>query len=150
MLRLLIILMIMACLPIKAEEIGIVVDINDSEISAKYDEETQLFIFRGIPFAKPPIGELRWKSPVSIEPPKAIDARIFKPACMQDTYSTEWYHDVIESFDQDTSMFEHVESVSEDCLYLNIWTTSIDSSKKKPVMVWIYGGNDVGLSLIHI
>ena len=144
MLRLLIILMIMACLPIKAKEIGIVVDINDSEISAKYDEETQLFIFRGIPFAKPPIGELRWKSPVSIEPPKAIDARIFKPACMQDTYSTEWYHDVIESFDQDTSMFEHVKSVSEDCLYLNIWTTSIDSSKKKPVMVWIYGGNDVG------
>jgi para-nitrobenzyl esterase len=134
----------MICLPIKAEEIEIAVDINDSAVSAKYDAETELFIFRGIPFAKPPVGELRWKSPVPIEPPKAIDARSFKSACMQDTYNTEWYHDVIESFGQDKSMFKHVESVSEDCLYLNIWTASIDSSEKKPVMVWIYGGNDVG------
>ena len=117
---------------------------DDSNFLANYDDEKELFIFRGIPFAEPPVGELRWQSPIPAKQSQVVDARTFKPACMQDTYTTEWYHDVIESFDQDKSMFQHVESVSEDCLYLNIWTQSIDSSEKKPVMVWIYGGNDVG------
>jgi len=131
-------------LPLQSEEVEIQINANDSSFLANYDDEKELFIFRGIPFAEPPVGELRWKSPIPVKQSQVVDARTFKPACMQDTYTTEWYHDVIESFDQDKSMFQHVESVSEDCLYLNIWTQSIDSSEKKPVMVWIYGGNDVG------
>tara|TARA_B100001250_G_scaffold254156_1_gene218675 strand:- start:6119 stop:7636 length:1518 start_codon:yes stop_codon:yes gene_type:complete len=131
-------------LPLQSEEVEIQINANDSSFLANYDDEKELFIFRGIPFAKPPVGELRWQSPIPVKQSQVVDARTFKPACMQDTYTTEWYHDVIESFDQDKSMFQHVESVSEDCLYLNIWTQSIDSSEKKPVMVWIYGGNDVG------
>ena len=131
-------------LPLQSEEVEIQINANDSSFLANYDDEKELFIFRGIPFAEPPVGELRWQSPIPIKQSQVVDARTFKPACMQDTYTTEWYHDVIESFDQDKSMFQHVASVSEDCLYLNIWTQSIDSSEKKPVMVWIYGGNDVG------
>ena len=131
-------------LPLQSEEVEIQINANDSSFLANYDDEKELFIFRGIPFAEPPVGELRWQSPIPVKQSQVVDARTFKPACMQDTYTTEWYHDVIESFDQDKSMFQHVESVSEDCLYLNIWTQSIDSSGKKPVMVWIYGGNDVG------
>ena len=131
-------------LPLQSEEVEIQINANDSSFLANYDDEKELFIFRGIPFAEPPVGELRWQSPIPVKQSQVVDARTFKPACMQDTYTTEWYHDVIESFDQDKSMFQHVASVSEDCLYLNIWTQSIDSSEKKPVMVWIYGGNDVG------
>ena len=131
-------------LPLQSEEVEIQINANDSSFLANYDDEKELFIFRGIPFAEPPVGELRWQSPIPVKQSQVVDARTFKPACMQDTYTTEWYHDVIESFDQDKSMFQHVELVSEDCLYLNIWTQSIDSSEKKPVMVWIYGGNDVG------
>ena len=131
-------------LPLQSEEVEIQMSADDSNFLANYDDEKELFIFRGIPFAEPPVGELRWQSPIPAKQSQVVDARTFKPACMQDTYTTEWYHDVIESFDQDKSMFQHVESVSEDCLYLNIWTQSIDSSEKKPVMVWIYGGNDVG------
>ena len=131
-------------LPLQSEEVEIQMSADDSNFLAHYDDEKELFIFRGIPFAEPPVGELRWQSPIPAKQSQVVDARTFKPACMQDTYTTEWYHDVIESFDQDKSMFQHVESVSEDCLYLNIWTQSIDSSEKKPVMVWIYGGNDVG------
>ena len=130
-------------LPLQSEEVEIQMSADDSNFLAHYDDEKELFIFRGIPFAEPPVGELRWQSPIPAKQSQVVDARTFKPACMQDTYTTEWYHDVIESFDQDKSMFQHVESVSEDCLYLNIWTQSIDSSEKKPVMVWIYGGNDV-------
>ena len=139
-----IILLLLIALPLQSEEVEIQMSADDSNFLANYDDEKELFIFRGIPFAEPPIGELRWQSPIPAKQSQVVDARTFKPACMQDTYTTEWYHDVIESFDQDKSMFQHVESVSEDCLYLNIWTQSIDSSEKKPVMVWIYGGNDVG------
>ena len=139
-----IILLLLIALPLQSEEVEIQMSTDDSNFLANYDDEKELFIFRGIPFAEPPVGELRWQSPIPAKQSQVIDARTFKPACMQDTYTTEWYHDVIESFDQDKSMFQHVESVSEDCLYLNIWTQSIDSSEKKPVMVWIYGGNDVG------
>ena len=139
-----IILLLLIALPLQSEEVEIQMSADDSNFLANYDDEKELFIFRGIPFAEPPVGELRWQSPIPAKQSQVVDARTFKPACMQDTYTTEWYHDVIESFDQDKSMFQHVESVSEDCLYLNIWTQSIDSSEKKPVMVWIYGGNDVG------
>ena len=142
--RSLLILLLLIALPLQSEEVEIQMSTDDSNFLANYDDEKELFIFRGVPFAEPPVGELRWQSPIPAKQSQVVDARTFKPACMQDTYTTEWYHDVIESFDQDKSMFQHVESVSEDCLYLNIWTQSIDSSEKKPVMVWIYGGNDVG------
>ena len=110
-----------------------------------YDTENNQFIFRGIPYAKPPIGELRWKSPVPLsKDPKVINAQSFKPACMQDEYTTVWYQDVAELFGNPRTVFQHVDAVSEDCLYLNIWTNSLDQTSKKPVMVWVHGGADTG------
>ena len=129
-------------LPLQSKEVEITINANNAEMLANYDDESGLFIFRGVPYAKPPVGKLRWKSPQPVEEKSQIDARSFKPACMQDTYTTDWYHDVIDSFGQDKSLFEHVKEVSEDCLYLNIWTPSVDKKKKKPVMVWVHGGAD--------
>ena len=99
------ILLLIMTLPLGAEEIEIQLNANGSEILANYDEENELLIFRGIPYAEPPVGNLRWKSPVPIELKSQIDARSFKPACMQDTYITDWYHDVIDSFNEDKSLF---------------------------------------------
>ena len=121
------------------------VEIGKTKYIGIYDTENNQFIFRGIPYAKPPIGELRWKSPVPLSTdPKIINAQSFKPACMQDQYTTVWYQDVAELFGNPRKVFQHVDAVSEDCLYLNIRTNSLDQTSKKPVMVWVHGGADTG------
>ena len=72
------------------------VQIVNTKYIGIYDTENNQFIFRGIPYAKPPIGELRWKSPVPLsKDPKVINAQSFKPACMQDEYTTVWYQDCL-------------------------------------------------------
>src|SRR5512143_4096437 len=83
--------------------------------------------FKGIPFAAPPVGDLRWKSP---RPAKAWTgirkADTYAPGCVQDPGMLK--------------MMGTSASVSEDCLYLNVWTAAKNSKEKRPVMVWIHGG----------
>ena len=137
--------LILFLIPVKAtlSEVKVSINLHNSQIEGVFDSDYELYIFRGIPYAKPPIGDLRWQSPVSLSPdPEVINAQSFKPACMQDEYTTVWYQDVAELFDNPRSVFQHVDEVSEDCLYLNIWTNSLDQTSKKPVMVWVHGGAD--------
>ncbi|MEO8336045.1 MAG: carboxylesterase family protein [bacterium] len=86
-----------------------------------------VLVFRGVPFAAPPVGELRWRPPAPLAHWSGTHAadRLGKN-CVQD----QIYSD-IDPF---------AAGVSEDCLYLNVWTTDLDATAKKPVMVWIYGG----------
>jgi para-nitrobenzyl esterase len=88
--------------------------------------ESGLRIYKGVPFASPPIGELRWRPPVPIAPwtgTRKADA--FAPACMQVGVSMPG---------------ETPPAISEDCLYLNIWTPAKNAQERLPVIVWIYGG----------
>src|SRR5258708_860630 len=84
--------------------------------------------FLGIPYAKPPIGDLRWKAP---EKPAAwttvLDASHYGKRCAQNANAT----------------LQTVASADEDCLYLNVWTPN-PSASKLPVMVWFHGGGNTG------
>ena len=99
--------------------------------------------FLGIPFAEPPVNELRWERPVPIQGSLGeVDATQFMPACMQTGSGLAWYHGMMSRVGVDPSLMEGPE-YSEDCLYLNVWTTG-DQSEPKPVLVFIHGGSNTG------
>lgn len=100
----------------------------------------QVAAFKGIPFAAPPIGELRWQAPQPHRPRAGRQPALgFADACNQDSYNTDWYRRVGAAFGADPAHFQ-VPPVSEDCLYLNVWTPTRDPGARLPVMVWLYGG----------
>lgn len=93
-------------------------------------------LFMGIPFARPPVGELRWKPPVAAEPWNGVyHADHFKPIAPQgipsdpNPYYKEFYADPA-----------YQREMSEDCLYLNIWAPDNAQGKKLPVAFYIHGG----------
>jgi para-nitrobenzyl esterase len=83
--------------------------------------------FKGIPFAAPPVGQLRWQKPQPVVAWKGVrDAKAYAPACVQDP--------------QMLAFIGAPPGVSEDCLYLNVWTPAKSARDRLPVMVWVYGG----------
>jgi para-nitrobenzyl esterase len=101
--------------------------------------------FRAIPFAQPPVGNMRWRAPRPPIPRQGEQmATEFARACMQTSYITEWYQDVLAAFDGDVANAAQPNAVSEDCLYLNIWSPDVTAEEKLPVMVFIHGGNNQG------
>ena len=110
-----------------------VVKIDSGKLQGEIlDADSGLAVYRGIPFASPPVGELRWKAP---QPPAkwsgVRDATEFGTICPQSP---------VLAMMTGTALPE----TSEDCLFLNVWTAAGDGDEPRPVMVWIHGG---GLSL---
>ena len=85
-----------------------------------------LNVFKGIPYALPPVGGLRWRPPVVMSPWTGVrDAAQFSAACMQPKPQPSIYAD-------------ELAAVSEDCLSLNVWAKQ--GARNEPVLVWIHGG----------
>ncbi len=87
-------------------------------------------VYRGIPYAAPPVGDLRWKAPQAPASWQGVrQATEFSNACWQTPYPAA------------AAIYQtKLPSLSEDCLYLNIWTPAKSAKDRLPVMVWIHGG----------
>ncbi len=88
--------------------------------------ESDVLAFRGIPFAKPPVGELRWKAPETAEDCTDVFEAYYNG---KSPIQTEWPSEQASYYPQ-----------GEDCLYLNLWKNQSDPTEKKPVMVFFHGG----------
>jgi para-nitrobenzyl esterase len=102
-------------------------------------------VFRGIPYALPPVGARRWKPPEPRPPVRGTQsARDFGAACMQDDAETRWAAQIYATFGREAEMAKVDLRPSEDCLFLNVWTGAVGArAPLRPVMVWIHGGSNV-------
>lgn len=107
--------------------------IDSGMISGKTDSSGQVKIFKRIPFAAPPLGEFRWKAPQPVQPWEGIKVCTENPASPIQNPPTPF-------FAWSSEFLIPAEPISEDCLYLNVWTAAEKAEEKRPVMVWIYGG----------
>ncbi|GAB3714164.1 carboxylesterase family protein [Spirosoma flavus] len=110
-----------------------VVRVEGGQISGTSNKAGDVAIFRGIPFAAPPVGPLRWKAPqpvTSWSGVKKCDAFGASPMQGNPAPFGPWSAEYLIP----------KEPISEDCLYLNVWTGAKSASEKRPVLVWIYGG----------
>lgn len=105
------------------------VETNCGRMSGLVNSTDGGFTFRGIPYASPPVNTLRWRRPVPLDHSNhncwdgVLDATQFRDECVQT------------DLDSDTVYGK------EDCLFLNVWTPTLNSSAHLPVMVYIHGGS---------
>lgn len=119
--------MLVAALALAAAMPDVVVQTDAGKIAGEAAPDGR-HLFRGVPFAQPPIGDLRWKPPVPVRPWTGIrDATKSGPGCMQLDYG--WNHG-------------NADNQSEDCLYLEVVSPNMRPAKLLPVMVWIHGGGN--------
>jgi para-nitrobenzyl esterase len=88
--------------------------------------------YKAIPFAAPPVGDLRWRAPQPVIPWKDVrKGGQFSSSCIQTIHNElkPWTYE-----------FMTHNEISEDCLYLNVWTPAKSATEKRPVYVFVYGG----------
>ena len=96
-------------------------------VSGTVGSSGDIRIFKGIPFAAPPVGALRWKAPQPVARWDGVrKADEFGPRCMQGNRNNQQ------------------PAASEDCLYLNVWTGAKSANERRPVMIFTYGGSFTG------
>jgi para-nitrobenzyl esterase len=106
------------------------VSIDSGTLAGTTGASPEIRVFKGIPFAAPPVGANRWRAPQPVAKWSGVrPAAEYAPRCMQGGPG---------------GANANAPPTSEDCLYLNVWTTAESPNDRRPVMVWLYGGGFTG------
>ena len=125
--------LLLLCFSILAHAQNTIVKTANGKIEGIYNADKTIRIFKSVPFAEPPVGNLRWKAPQPVKNWNGIKKCIaFSASPIQNKPVPFmcWSEEFI----------AQPEPLSEDCLYLNIWTSAKTKNEMQPVFVWIYGG----------
>ena len=118
----------------------LVVNVTGGLVSGVPGNDPSILTYKGIPFAAPPVGGLRWRAPQPVVAwPGVLRAGKFSASCIQQ---------IVLELGPWTWEFMTHNDVSEDCLYLNVFTPAKLASEKRPVFVHIYGGGFMGGSAV--
>jgi len=108
-------------------EIPAQIEIDTGSIAGTTGASSNVRLFKGIPYAAPPVAQNRWRPPQAVVSWNGVrDASEFGPRCMQGSFGGPGAG--------------NRPPTDEDCLHLNVWTTAESADDRRPVMVWIYGG----------
>src|ERR1035441_340753 len=108
------------------------VAVTGGRISGVGGKDASVMAFKGIPFAAPPVGQLRWSAPKPLVPWEGVrKASDFGNSCIQTIVQERKPH---------TYEFMAHNAISEDCLYLNVWTAGRTPSERRPVYMYILAG----------
>ena len=137
-----ILLTAMAALSLNAAITG-PVRVTGGQVSGVPGKDPSIVAFKGIPFAAPPVGALRWRAPKPVVAWQGIKkADQFGNSCIQNIVTERKPH---------TYEFMAHNAISEDCLYINVWTAARTPSERRPVYMYIYGGgNTEGSSAVPV
>ncbi len=108
------------------------VSVTGGKVSGVPARDASITAFKGIPFAAPPVGDLRWHAPQPVIPWTGVK--------VADKLGTSCIQTIVTEKKPWTYEFMAHNDVSEDCLHLNVWTAAKSASEKRPVLVYIYGG----------
>ena len=117
-----------ATVAVAAEPRDPVAAVSGGQVRGKLLAQGDVAVFKGIPYAAPPVGDLRWREPQPVKAwPGVRDATAFGAACVQEV--------------RDGNRQEATGN-GEDCLHLNVWTPAWPTKDRRPVMLWIFGGGN--------
>ncbi len=126
-------ILLLAVLPLGAA-ITQPVKVEGGQISGVPGSDPAIVVFKGIPYAAPPVGDLRWRAPKAVVPWQGVKkADQFGNSCIQNIVAERkpWTYE-----------FMTHNEISEDCLFLNVWTGAKSAGERRPVYVYIHGGGN--------
>ena len=130
-------LLAFASMSVRADELQVTV--ASGALSGLASRDGLVRSFKGVPYAAPPVGALRWRAPQAVTAWQGTrEANRFSPVCPQPSPAPGGFYQ--------REFFQTVEAQSEDCLYLNVWTAAPPGADPRPVMVFFHSGGNVAWS----